>query len=76
MIPFVLLILLATDLPDPGQPSTVTFFGGIGAFVGAAVAYLRGLPSAAAGDATRIGMVIGVAAGLVGWTVALAIDRL
>jgi hypothetical protein len=76
MMPFVVLILLTSELPDPGKPSTVTFLGGIGAFVGALVAQLRRLPSTRAGDATRIGMVLGVGAGLVGWTVALAIDRL
>jgi hypothetical protein len=72
----VLLVLLTSELPDPGMPSTVTFFGGIGAFVGALVAHLRRLPSTSAGDATRMGMMIGVGTGLVGWTVALAIDRL
>jgi len=76
MIPFILLILLSADLPDPGMPSTVTFCGGIGAFVGAVVAHLRRFSSRSAGDATRIGMVIGVGAGLVGWAVASAIDRL
>jgi len=38
--------------------------------------HVRRLPSAPAGDATRIGMVIGVATGLVAWVIALAIDRL
>jgi len=76
MIPFVLLILLTSELPDPGRVSTVTFAATFGSVVGALVAHLRGLSSQRAGDATRIGLIVGFGAGLLGWLLAFAIDRL
>jgi hypothetical protein len=76
MTPLVVLILLTSELPDPGRTGTITLAGGLGAFAGAMIAYLRRLPSQAASDMTRIGMLLGVGAGLAGWLVAFAIDRL
>jgi len=72
----LLLILLASEPPDPGRISTITFAATFGSVAGALVAYLRGLPSDRAGDATRIGLILGFAVGLLAWLIAFAIDRL
>jgi hypothetical protein len=72
----VVTILLTSELPDPGRMGTITLAGGLGAFVGAMIAYARRQSSQVASDMTRIGMLVGVGAGLVGWFVVFAIDRL
>jgi hypothetical protein len=76
MILLVLLILLTSELPDPGRLSTITLAATFGSVVGAVVAPLRKLPSDRAGDATRLGLVLGFGAGVLGWLVVLATDRL
>jgi hypothetical protein len=76
MIVLVLLVLLTSELPDPGRLSTITFAATFGSVIGAAAAYLRKLPSDRAGDATRMGLILGFATGSLGWLVVLAIDRL
>lgn len=73
---FVVLILLTSELPDPGKVGTVTFAGGFGAFVGALVAHLRGHSSEQAAHLVRRGMLVGFGSGLIGWTVSFAIYRL
>jgi hypothetical protein len=70
------LMLLAAELPDPGRLSTITFAGTLGTVAGALIAHLRDLPSDAAGKAMRSGLLIGFGAGLLGWTVRVAMDLL
>jgi hypothetical protein len=72
----ITLILMTAELPDPGKLGTVTFSGGLGAFVGALVAQLRRRPSTHASDAMRIGMLVGFGAGVLGWLAVFAIDLL
>jgi hypothetical protein len=72
----VVLVLLTSELPDPGKLGTITLAGALGGFVGAMLAIVRRRPSQVAADMTRVGMVLGIGAGLAGWLVAFAIDRL
>jgi hypothetical protein len=72
----LLLVLLTAELPDPGRLSTITFAATFGSVIGALAAHLRKLPSDRAGDATRIGLILGFGAGLLGWLAVFAIDRL
>jgi hypothetical protein len=72
----LVLVLLTSELPDLGRLSTVTFMATFGSVIGASAAYLRRLPSDRAGDATRIGLILGFAAGLLSWLIVFAIDRL
>lgn len=76
MTSLVVIVWLMSELPDPGRIGTITFAGGVGAFVGALVAHLRRLPSGIASDMTRVGMLIGFGIGLIGWLVVFAIYRL
>jgi len=76
MSPLVLIVLLTSELPEPGRLATITFAATLGSVAGAGIALLRKLPSDRAGDATRLGLVLGFAAGLMSWLVAFAIDRL
>jgi hypothetical protein len=72
----LVLVLLTSELPDPGKPGTISLAGMLGGFAGALLAIVRRRPSQVAGDMARVGMVIGVGAGLAGWLIVLAIDRL
>jgi hypothetical protein len=72
----ILIVLLTSELPDPGRLGTITLAGGLGAFAGALAAHVRRRPSQVASDMARLGMVVGFGVGLAGWLVALAIDRL
>jgi len=72
----LVVVLLTSELPDPGKPSTIALAGTLGAFVGALVAECRKLPSGPAGDLTRRGMVVGAGAGLGAWLAVFAIDLL
>lgn len=76
MILLVVLVLLTSELPHPGRLTTITFAATFGSVIGALIAHLRRLPSDKAGDATRIGLILGFGAGLLGWLGAFAIDRL
>jgi len=72
----LVIVLLTSELPDPGRIATITFVGTFGACVGVFVAHVRRLPSERAGDLMRIGMLVGFGTGLLGWLAAFAIDRL
>ncbi|MBS1868927.1 MAG: hypothetical protein JSS99_04635 [Actinobacteria bacterium] len=72
----VLVVLLTSELPDPGRVSTITFSATFGSVIGALAADLRKLPSERAGDATRAGLILGFGAGVLGLLVVFAIDRL
>ncbi len=76
MTALALIVLLTSQLPDPGSFGTITVAATFGVCMGALLAHLRGLSSERATDLARIGMLIGFGVGLLGWIVAFAIDRL
>jgi len=76
MIPLVLLILLTSELPDPGMPYFAPLMGAVGFFVGGLLAHLR---SVAADERSRwagTGMWVGIGVGGTIWTLVYVIDRL
>jgi hypothetical protein len=73
MTALLLVVLLASELPDPGQPSFATLCAGYGMFVAGGLAWLRRRPISPDAGA---GGVAGFGIGLVAWLAALAIDRL
>ncbi len=72
----VLLILLTSELPDPGMPYFVPLMGTIGLFVGGLVAHLRDLPPDERPRWTGTGTWVGVGIGGAVWIVVYVIDRL
>lgn len=76
MTPFVVLVLLTAELPDPGRLSTITFAVTFGSAIGALIAHLRDLPSDESSRAIRSGLLVGFGLGLLGWTAGLAMDVL
>jgi hypothetical protein len=76
MTPLPLLMLAASELPDPGKPSTVSFAATAGGIVGGLIARLRELPDDRLARLTADGFFLGGAGGLVCRSVIFAIDRL
>jgi hypothetical protein len=66
-------VQFAADLPDMGAPMFPGICAGYGGFVGGVIAWHRRLPL---GPLVTRGSVVGFGLGFLGWTVALAIDRL
>ena len=73
MIPFVLLILLTSELPDPGAPMFPGLCAGYGGFAAGLVAWRRRRPL---GPHVAAGTLMGFGLGFVGWIATLATDRL
>lgn len=69
----VAIVLLSSELPDPGLPSFTTLCAGFGMFLGGVLGWLRRRPVA---PLVTGGGVVGFGVGLVGWLTVLAIDRL
>ncbi|HEU4704032.1 MAG TPA: hypothetical protein VFS37_16235 [Conexibacter sp.] len=76
MIPLVLLILLASELPDPGMPHFVPLMGTLGLFVGGLAAHLRGIPAEERSRCTGTGTWAGIGVGGAVWIAVHVIDRL
>jgi hypothetical protein len=76
MMLLVLIVLLTSELPDPGMPYFVPLMGTVGLFVGGLIAHLRGVPPDErqrwAGTGTWAGIGIGGAV----WMFIYAMDRL
>jgi hypothetical protein len=73
VIAVVLIVLLTSELPDPGRFSFMTNCAGLGMFVGGIVGWVRRRPLA---PFVTGGSMIGFGVGLGCWIVAVAIDRL
>ena len=76
MTPFILLVLLAADLPDPGNPAFPSICGTFGGFVGIAIGTASQLPWERTTRLMAEAGAVGYALGLVAWVVAIAMDRL
>jgi hypothetical protein len=76
MTPFVLLILLTSELPDPGMPYFVPLMGTVGLFVGGLVAHIRGISPEERSRWTSTGTWAGIGIGAAVWAVVYAMDRL
>jgi hypothetical protein len=70
------IVVLAAQLPDPGNPFFATLGAGCGGFAGGVVGYLRRHPEERVRRLMTDGSLIGFGTGFVCWLVALAIDRL
>jgi len=73
---FILIVLLVSELPDPGRVSTITFATTFGTVLAALIVHLRRLPPEQAAAAMRIGLIVGFLTGAIVWLTVLAIDRL
>jgi hypothetical protein len=71
-----LIVLAASELPDPGKPSTVSLAATAGGIIGGLIARLRELSDDRLARITADGFFFGGAGGLVCWFVVIAIDRL
>ena len=71
-----LAVVLASELPDPGQMSFVPLTGAVGLFVGGLVAHVRGSSDEERGRLTGLGTWCGLGGGLVVWLLGFAIDLL
>ncbi|HXE45461.1 MAG TPA: hypothetical protein VN635_09690 [Conexibacter sp.] len=72
----MLIVLLASELPDPGAPSFATLCGGYGGFLGLLIGLGRRLPWKRIAPLMAQGSAVGYSVGFVVWAVAFAIDRL
>jgi hypothetical protein len=70
------IVLAASELPDPGQPSIIMLCGTLGALIGAAAGRLNGASRDRLTHLTADGVFVGGACGVICWLVAFAIDRL
>ena len=71
-----MLVLAATELPDPGKLSIVAFGGLVGTFIGGLVPRIRRLPAERWTPMTAHGTWVGIGLGFALWFGAIAIDRL
>ncbi|HEX4806988.1 MAG TPA: hypothetical protein VFU94_13910 [Conexibacter sp.] len=69
----LVLVLLTSELPDPGAPMFPGICAGYGGFVAGLLAWRRRL---SIGPRVTGGSVVGFGVGLLCWLTALAIDRL
>ena len=76
MTSIVVLVMLASELPDPGRLAFPGVCGTFGGFVGMAVGMGRRLPWERTTQLAAQGGVVGYGVGFVGWLTAVAIDRL
>lgn len=70
------LVLLTSELPDPGQMSFAPIMGAVGMFVGGLVALLRGRSDVERARLTNLGTWTGIGVGLAVWGLGFAIDLL
>jgi drug/metabolite transporter (DMT)-like permease len=70
------IVVLAADLPDPGNPSFMTLGAGCGGFLGGLIGHARRHPQERVRQFIAEGGLVGFGAGFVCWLIALAIDRL
>jgi len=76
MILLVDLVLLTSELPDPGMPYFAPLVGTIGFFVGGLLAHLRHIPADERSRWTGSGTWVGIGVGGAIWAVVYAMDRL
>lgn len=72
----VAIVLLTSELPDPGKLCTVTFASAFGGFLGGAIGRARSGSRDRVKDLTVDGAFVGFALGFAGWLIAFAIHRL
>ncbi len=76
MILLVLIVLLTSELPDPGMPYFVPFMGTVGLFVGGLAAHVRGVSADERSRWAGIGTWADIGIGGVVWIAVYVIDRL
>lgn len=72
----LIVIVLASELPDPGQMSFAPIMGAVGLFVGGLVVHLRGGSDEERARLTNLGTWIGIGVGLAIWGLGFAMDLL
>lgn len=72
----IAFVLLASQLPDPGQLSLAPILGAVGFFVAGFVAYVSGVPNDERARMADLGTWIGIGVGLVVWLLGFAMDLL
>jgi len=76
MTPFVSIVLLVSELPDPGKLATAGLASLLRGFVGGCIGRLRHRSRQRIRDLTLDGGYVGFGVGLIAWLIAVAIDRL
>lgn len=76
MILLVLIVLLASELPDPGQMSFAPLMGAVGLFAGGLVAHVRGVSREERTHWISVGMWSGTGVGFAIWMLGFATDVL
>lgn len=72
----IAFVLLASQLPDPGQLSFAPILGAVGYFVAGLVAHVHGVPDNERGRLADLGTWVGIGVGLAVWLLGFAIDLL
>jgi membrane protein YqaA with SNARE-associated domain len=72
----LLLILLTSELPDPGRLAMVAYVSLLGGFVGSLIGRLCRRPRERVNEMAADGAFVGFGVAFIGWVVAVAIDRL
>jgi hypothetical protein len=76
MLLLIMLVLLTSELPDPGRLTTAGLASLLGGFVGGCIGRLRHRSRERIRDLTLDGGYVGFGVGFIGWLIAIAIDRL
>jgi hypothetical protein len=76
MIALVRIVLLSSELPDPGRLSTAAYASLLGGFVGGLLGRLQGHSRDRINGLTADGAFVGFGVAFIGWLVVAAIDRL
>ena len=72
----IVLVLLTSELPDPGKLATVGLASLLGGFVGGCIGRLRHRSRERIHDLTLDGGYVGFGVGFTMWLIAIATDRL
>ncbi|HKG37999.1 MAG TPA: hypothetical protein VKB25_03340 [Conexibacter sp.] len=70
------IVVLASELPDPGQLSFAPLMGAVGLFIGGLLGHLRGVSDDERSRLTNVGTWSGIGFGLVVWFLGFAIHPL
>jgi hypothetical protein len=76
MTPLVALILLTSELPDPGQPAFVPLAGSVDLFLGGLLALAKRVPPEERSRWMGAGTWAGIGFGGAVWIIAITMDRL
>lgn len=76
MMALLIALVLASELPDPGQLSFAPLMGAVGMFVGGLWAHLRGASADERSRLTNVGTWSGIGFGIAVWLLGFAIHPL